>query len=140
MGHNGARRTFLLLNKHFEGHRIPYAVVADFVASCTVCQKDRRGMTDSITPTVRHLKPAHARSRMGMDLLTVTPTDKLGNTYIHVIGNHFTHHIGLYPSKDKTAVAAATAIFQHVCNFGMTEELITDPGSDYTSEMMAHLT
>ena len=140
MGHNGARRTFQLLNKYFEGHKIPYAVVADFVATCAVCQKDRLGMTDSITPTVRHLKPDHAKSRIGMDLLTVTPTDKHGNTCMHVIVNHFTHHIALYPSKDKTSLAAATALFQHVCNFGMTDELIMDPGSDYTSEMMAHLT
>ena len=140
MGHNGARRTYQLLNQHFEGHKITYAVVADFVATCAICQKDRLGMTDTITPTVRHLKPAHANSRIGMDLLTVTPTDKQGNTYIHVISNHFTHHIGLYPAKDKTALTAATALFQHVCAFGMTDELITDPGSDYTSEMMAHLT
>jgi len=58
-------------------------------------------MTSTIKPTIRHLKPEHARSRMGMDLLTVTPVDKNGNNYIHVIGNHFTHHVGLYPSKEK---------------------------------------
>ena len=139
MGHHGVVRTWQLLTKHFVGHRIPYAIVKDYVASCKVCQKERLGMTSTISPTIRHLKPDHARSRIGMDLLTVTPVDKNGNQYIHVIGNHFTHHIGLYPAKDKTALTAATALFQHICVFGMTDELITDPGSDYTSEVMAHL-
>ena len=139
MGHHGVVRTWQLLTKHFVGHRISYAVVRDYVASCRVCQKDRLGMTSTIAPTVRHLKPDHARSRIGMDLLTVTPTDKNGNQYIHIIVNQFTHHIGLYPAKDKTGLTAATALFQHICAFGMTDELITDPGSDYTSEIVLHL-
>ena len=139
MGHHGVVRTWQLLTKYFVGHRIPYVVVKDYVASCKICQKERLGMTSTIAPTIRHLKPDHARSRIGMDLLTVTPMDKNGNQYIHVIGNHFTHHVGLYPAKDKTALTAATALFQHICVFGMSDELITDPGSDYTSEVMAHL-
>jgi hypothetical protein len=70
----------------------------------------------------------------------IIATDMHGNTYIHVIGNHFTRHICIYLAKDKTALTAATALLQHVCAIGMTDELITDPGSYYTSEMMAHLT
>jgi hypothetical protein len=37
MGHHGVVRTWQLLTKYFVGHRIPYATVRDYVASCSVC-------------------------------------------------------------------------------------------------------
>jgi hypothetical protein len=48
MPHAGARRTYLGLCKYYPGHSIPYRYVADFVATCPVCQKDRLGMADSL--------------------------------------------------------------------------------------------
>eukprot|EP01040_Poterioochromonas_malhamensis_P012520 gene12520-biopygen2685 len=62
MGHYGARRTWKLLGTFFPGHHIPYHVVEEFVATCPICQKSRLGMTDSIQPVVRHLKPEGRRS------------------------------------------------------------------------------
>ena len=76
--HFGARRTWLLLNKQYPGHRIPYRFVQDFISNCAVCQKDRLGMTDGLEPVIRHIKPPHQRSRVGVDRLTVTPADKQG--------------------------------------------------------------
>jgi hypothetical protein len=46
--HWGIRRTWLLLNKYFPGHRIPYQVVSDFVKECPTCQKNRLEMTEGI--------------------------------------------------------------------------------------------
>jgi hypothetical protein len=139
MGHHGTRRTYHLLNEYFEGHRIPYEVVAEFVASCSICQKLRLGMTDSIQPIVRHLKVSGPHSRLGMDTLTITPKDIHGNCLLHVMTNQWTHHSGLYPAKEYTALTVATALFQHVCLYGMTEELICDPASNFTAEVMTHL-
>jgi len=82
MGHHGARKTWKLLNEHFPGHRIPYRIVEEFVSSCAICQKDRLGMTDTIEPVYRPLLSGQKRRMVGVDTLTVTPTDKFGNTYI----------------------------------------------------------
>ena len=140
MGHHGARRTWILLNKYFAGHKIPYALVADFVSTCSRCQQFRFGMTDEIQPLTRHLKVDHARSRLGIDTLTVTPVDVYGNGLIHVIVNQWTHHCGLYPAKEYSALTVATALFQHICLFGRTDELMCDPASNFTAEVMQHLT
>ena len=59
--HLGARRTWNSLNKLFPGHKIPYREIADFVATCPVCQKLRLQMTDNIQPIRRHLKPPNHR-------------------------------------------------------------------------------
>jgi hypothetical protein len=139
MGHFGARKTWLLLNEHFPGHSIPYSFVADFVASCAVCQKDRLGMTATLVPFVRHLKPPERRSMVGVDTLTVTPADENGNSYLFVVVNHFTKFTGLYPSPTRDAVAAATALFQHFCHYGLVDSIISDPGSEFTNDILSHL-
>ena len=86
--HFGARRTRLLLNKKFPGHRIPYSYVQEFISNCAICQKDRLRMTDNLQPVVRHIKPPHQRSRVGVDRLTVTPVDKNGNNTLIVMVEH----------------------------------------------------
>ena len=109
MGLNGARRTWLNLCKYFPGHSIPYHFVAEFVATCAVCQKLRLDMVDGLDPVVRHLKPPHSRSAIGIDTLTLTPPDDEGYCYLIVVVNHFTKFAFLHPSKNKDALSVAHA-------------------------------
>jgi hypothetical protein len=140
MAHNGARVTWKLLNKHFPGHRIPYRFVADFVATCPVCQKDRLGMVDTLDPIVRVIKPPHRRSLVGVDTLTITPPDDRGNQYLTVVINHFTKLVGLYPSATSSAVDAAKALFSYFSTYGLVDAIISDPGTEFTNEVVSHLT
>ena len=137
--HHGIRRTWLQLNQHFPGHRIPLKTVAEFVERCPICQKNRLGMTDALEPIYRTLKPEHRRKRVGVDVLTITPADKLGNKYCVVITVHATKFVDIYPFPTHDALSLATALFQFYARFGVFEEIISDPGSDMTSEMVAHL-
>ncbi len=140
MGHFGARETWKTLNRLFPGHGIPYRIVAEFVATCAVCQKDRLGMADQLAPVVRHLKPLHRRAMIGIDTLTVTPRDKFGNQYLTVIKNHTTHFAALYPAPHHDALSTATAVFQFICWFGLIDSIISDPGSEFMNEVVSHLT
>jgi hypothetical protein len=139
MSHSGIRQTWLRLNEFFPAHRIPYRIVAEFVATCPICQKDRLGMTDTLQPVIRHLKPPYKRSTVGADTLTITPTDKNGNSYLVVIVNHFTKHSFGYATPTHDAISTATALFQYFCTFGLVDSIITDPGSEFTAEVVQHL-
>jgi hypothetical protein len=139
MGHNGARRTWKLLNELFPGHRIPYRLVEEFVSSCAICQKDRLGMTDAIQPVYRTLQSGQKRRMVGVDTLTVTPADKYGNCYVIVIVVHATKLVFLHPAQNKTAEETALALFRFFAQYGVYEYLISDPGSDLMSEVVAHL-
>ena len=96
-------------------------------------------MTGSLTPLVRHLKPEHRRSIVGVDTLTITPADELGNEYLFVVINHFTKHAGLYASTTHDALSVATALFQHFCRYGLVDSLISDPGSEFMNDVVEHL-
>lgn len=137
--HPGARRTWIALNNKFPGHKIPYQFVSEFVASCPTCQKDRLQMTNNLQPIYRHLRPPHHRSRIGIDRVTITPADNYGNTNAIVIVAHFSKHVMVYPASDYNAQSAATSLFSYFCHFGLFDELISDPGSDFLSDTVKML-
>jgi hypothetical protein len=74
-----------------------------------------------------------------VDRLTITPADKAGNTTAVLIVEHFSKHCGVYPTKDYSAIAIATALFQYFCTFGLFEEVWSDPGSDIMAEVVTQL-
>jgi hypothetical protein len=140
VGYFGGRRTYNLANKHFPGHGIPIRVFMELVATCAICQKYRLGMVDNLSPVIRHLKPAHHRGVIGCDTLEVSPRDKYGNLYIDIIVNHTTKLAKLYAESEKTTVLTSTSLFQYMCSYGLFDVLMTDPGSDFKSEVVGHLT
>ena len=38
MGHHGVKRTWVLLNKHYPGHGVPFKVIEDFVQTCVLSE------------------------------------------------------------------------------------------------------
>jgi exodeoxyribonuclease-3 len=138
--HFGALATWRMLQEQFVGHGIPMAYVRFYIRECAVCQKYRRTLTNDRIPHVtRHLKVPGPRSTVGIDGFKMTPPDKHGNSYIHVLVNHFTKHVYLHPSKLQNAEGAANAILTYISLFGRFTKLISDPGSDYTADTVLQL-
>jgi hypothetical protein len=135
-GHWGVRQTWLDLNKLYPGHRIPYRLINDFVNSCPICQKDRLRQLDNIQPVTRHLHQDRPHRTVGIDHLTITPEDKNGNKVAIVIVDLFDKFADPSPHKDYTAETAATALFKHICDYGMVDTVVSDPGSAFTSEVV----
>jgi hypothetical protein len=96
-------------------------------------------MTDFLIPAVKHLKPPHWRSRIGVDQVTITPKDKNGNCVCVVIVDHFSKHTGIYPFAEYTAETVATALFQYFCAYGVFDEIISDPGSAIMADVVTQL-
>ena len=137
--HHGARRTWLLLNKEWPGHKIPLSTVTDWVTSCPVCQKARLNMTTGVEPPIRHIKPETHRSTIGIDTLKISPQDELGNSYIFVVTNHWSKHTQLYPVKEKSAETMAACLFKYFTTFGLCDQILTDPGSEFDNKLIPSL-
>ena len=91
------------------------------------------GGATSIDPTHTSYSP------LQMDLIRYQPADSMGNCNCIVLVDHFSKLVSAYPAKDYDALTAATALFQHMCTFGLYDEIISDPGSDFMSQMVASL-
>ena len=83
--------------------------------------------------------PDHHRTRIGIDALAITPPDEDENCMAIVIVELKTKHVAIYPGKDYNQVTAATALFQYMCTFGLHDEVISDPGSQFLSDTVQQL-
>jgi hypothetical protein len=136
--HLGARRTWMTLNQHFPGHGISYAQVAEHLACCLGCQKARLGMNEVLVPIVRHLKNPAPRRTVGCDHLSLDE-DKYHMTGVYVVRDHFSKMVFIHPVKVPSSTNAATALFLYSVYYGCFDYLNTDPGSDFTSQVVSEL-
>jgi hypothetical protein len=127
--HYGARRTYQNLKHFFPGSRIPFHRVQQFVKDCPRCQANAHKWVKDIKPIRRVLIPKDFRTRIGIDHLDITPTDKHGNMVAIVIVNLKTKLVYIYPTKTKDMHTVATAIIQFICTYGLIDEIVSDPGS-----------
>jgi hypothetical protein len=137
--HFGVRKTYLRLHELFPGHKIPYAVVENYVAVCPTCQKMRIGMTDNIQAVPRNLKVTSFHSRVGVDHLTVTPPDVEGHCCLIVVVVIFSRFVKSYAAKDYSADTLALSLFQFYCTYGTFDEIISDPGSAMLADSVSIL-
>ena len=137
-GHFGVRKSWMLLNEKFPGHGISYAQIAEFIAACVVCQKIRHSMTEVLIPIVRHLKTSGPRRVVGIDYLSLEPDD-FGMIGVYVVRDHFSKILFIYAVKEQSAINAATSLFLYSIYYGCFDYLASDPGSEFTSELLAEL-
>ena len=134
--HWGAQRTWQTLNKRFPGHHIPYRYIQEKVEECIVCRLYRNTFDTHIEKVYSHIKPEHARARVGFDGLTVTPPDEQGNTHLIVIVDFFKKYVWAMVAKDYSAKSVATALFVYYCTFGVYDEVWSDSGSNILNDVV----
>jgi hypothetical protein len=96
------------------------------------------GFVNNLPDVVRHLIPPAGRHTVGIDTLTL-PTDENGYTYLIVIVVMATKLAKIMASRDKSANSTAMALFFYCTTFGVPDELRSDRGSDFTSEVISLL-
>ena len=134
LGHGGAARTYAKLHKFFPGLKVSIRYVEDFVRACPICQKLRLDMSGSLSAPVRFVDPQHCRQFCSFDTLYVSPADEEGYMALHCVRMIPSRLIGLYPVKELGAEGVALALFQYFVTYGVTEVLITDPGSNINAD------
>ena len=140
VGHWGARATLKKLDSLFPGHAIPFQHVVEFVSTCPICQKLKHDYVDKLEPLTRNLRHVDPRHAVGVDTLTVTPADSKSNSKIIVVVVHFTKFAMGYAFPEVNAINIASALFQFFCSYGIYQNIITDPGSEFGNEIVQYLT
>lgn len=140
-GHHGLERTWGMLKEHFPNHPVRKDALAKFIQCCPICQKNRLPVTNAtrVPVVVRHLKVPSERHMVGVDTLSVTPTDKYGNRYLIVIVNFFTRFVAVYPTPHRDAETLASSLLQFFTNFGTFDYVRSDPGSELMSKTVQQL-
>ena len=137
--HYGWSRTWELAKKSFPQATISQAAVKEYVRTCPICQKTRDVGIRPLSSRALTLKPATYRTRIGIDHVAMTPADRHGNRCLILIVEHFSHFPQAYAAADYTAETVARVLFSHITVFGVFDELISDPGSAFLSEVVVKL-
>ena len=136
-GHTGRRRTQWRILQNFWWPRLNRDIL-QYCRSCSTCQKEgapkRRAMLQPLPAVDQPFK------RIAIDIVGPLPRTKQGFKYILTVIDHSTRFPLAVPLKETSAKTVAEALQNHVfCMFGLPEELISDQGTNFTSEVMAAL-
>lgn len=136
--HYGAYQTWYRAKLAYPQANISITAVREWVKNCGVCQKFRDVGIRSLPEQTLTLKKGSYRKTIGIDHLAVKE-DKNGNKVVIMIVEHYSHFPQIYPAKDYTAEEVARVLFKHITTHGVFEELASDPGSSFCSDVVKQL-
>jgi len=76
---------------------------------------------------------------LNIDFMGPFPPDEYKNTYVLTIIDSFTRSVGLYAVAEQTAKEAARMIMRHVGFFGCPSRIVSDKGTQFTSDLVKEL-
>jgi hypothetical protein len=138
VGHNGVEITLQRLRGlglHWQGMRKD---ISKFIRSCSLCQKQ----------SLQHVKNTAASFTLGdyipfqrvyIDTIGPLTVSEDGNKYIIVFVDAFSRWVRLYERKDVSAMSAATAMLDWICNYGCPSEIVTDQGTQFVNELIKQM-
>jgi len=138
-GHFGWHKTYNLLRLHHPETRISSEAVRQFVSDCPTCQKYRTPNSNTKNKEVLHAIPIRTTHGLVTADTFKMPKDDYNNTHILVIINHLTKMIDLKALNSKDSSNIVKALYEHMCDNGVPEQILTDPGSEFNNNDMESL-
>ncbi|KAL5489210.1 hypothetical protein EMCRGX_G018277 [Ephydatia muelleri] len=136
-GHLGKHKTAKKILRRFYWPTL-YKDVEDFCRSCQVCQKfsKQKVVKAPLIPLPVVIEPFR---RVVMDIVGPLPRTKSGNRYILVICDYATRYPEAVPVKAVDAEHIAEELVRIFARVGIPEEMLTDQGSNFTSQLLSEI-
>ena len=112
--------------------------VKKFVKECFDCQKVKPPKR-YCKPKLMPLGPTRTLMIVTMDMAGPLPETPRGNKYILAMCDHFTKHVKVFPMKGQTAKEVAEKCMDYCMTFGIPEAILTDQGTNFTSQVVESL-
>ena len=112
--------------------------VRQFCRSCLNCVS-RRGPGHRQRPPLNPIPVKGPFHRVAVDVLQL-PLTSSGNKYIVVFMDYLTKWVEAFPTSDQQASTIARLLVEHIiCRHGVPEELLSDCGSNFLSDLVLEL-
>ena len=137
MGHLGAKRVVQLAQERFYWPHMAREV-HHYVENVCQCVKKKKPWKEQRAPLHR-IMTSEPFELVGIDYMHLDPAVG-GYEQLLVVVDHFTHFAQVYPTKNKSARAAADKIFNNfVLKFGFPKMLHHDQGKEFENKLFARL-
>ena len=136
-GHLGKKKTANRILGRFYWPTL-YRDVADFCRSCEACQKSThcRGARAPMIPLPVMAEPFE---RIAMDIVGPLPRSRAGHRYVLVVCDYATRYPEAVPLKTIDAECIAEELVKIFARMGIPKEILTDQGSNFTSQLLAEV-
>ena len=134
--HMGSTKTLNRIEAHFFWLCISLDV-QKFCATCPQCQivahklKSHRAPLNPVKPVTEPFR------KIAIDIVGELPRTTTG--YILTIVDYATRYPEAIPLRNTSSKTIADALFRYLCRVGIPEELVSDQGSNFISNLMAQL-
>ncbi|KAL5516790.1 hypothetical protein EMCRGX_G002203 [Ephydatia muelleri] len=136
-GHLGKHKTAKRILRRFYWPTL-YKDVEDFCRSCQVCQKYSKQKV-VMAPFIPLPVVTEPFRRVAMDIVGPLPRTKTGNRYILVMCDYATRCPEAVPVKAVDAEHIAEELVRIFARVGIPEEMLTDQGSNFTSQLLSEI-
>ena len=136
-GHLGKAKTTRRVTQRFYWPSL-YADVARFCKACPSCQKTstKRSPRAPLVPLPIIEEPFR---RIAMDIVGPLPRSRSGKKYILVVCDYATRYPEAIPLRSIDASSVAEELMQLFARVGVPKEILTDQGSNFTSQLLTEL-
>ena len=141
-GHSGEKLSIKTFNQFYFIPHLPLWF-SIFIHDCIECQTNKHFpiKPQNISPPLPFYENAtHFNYRISMDTKGPISPSSQNNSYIFVIIDAFSHFVVTNPAPHITSKYAIQTLLHHwITKFGPPQYLVTDRGTEYINQDMAHL-
>ena len=135
--HFGRTKTTDYIHRHFVWPGLRREV-AEMCKRCRTCQKTARGSLRKAKLVPLPVIEVHF-TRIAMDMVGPLPRTEEGHRCILTIVDYGSRFPDAIPLKTTTRQDVAEALLEYFSQVGLPEEILTDRGSNFTSDLMEKL-
>ena len=136
-GHMGRMKTAQRILQRFYWPNV-FKDAAEFCKTCPECQKTTPGKK-TFAPLIPLPIIEEPFQRIAMDLVGPLPRSRSGNKYILVICDYATRYPEAIPLRSIDAGHIAEELIKVFARVGVPKEILTDQGSNFTSQLLAEV-
>ena len=137
-GHLGEEKTLGRLKERFywPGH---FTDVRNWCKTCAACAMRKTPPTRGRAP-LKNIQVGYPMQMVAMDILGPLPESDSGNSYLLVASDYFTRWVEVYAIPNQEALTVAKKLVDEMfCRFSPPEQLHSDQGRQFESELIQHI-
>ena len=137
-GHLGEEKTLLKVKERFYWPGMQ-GDVQDWCRTCATCATRKTAPTRNRAP-LQTIKTGYPMQVVSVDILGPLPESEAGNSYVLVAGDHFTKWMEAYAIPNQEAITVARKLTDEMfCRFSPPEQLHSDQGRQFESDLIKHI-
>ena len=133
-GHLGVRKTYDRLARHFFWVGM-HKDVALYCRTCNVCQRLGKADKHQRAPLINLPVIGNIFSKIAVDIVGPLKKCKSGNRFILTVIDLASHFPLAFPLQTHTAAEVVRCLIQVFSHYGFPDELLSDCGSEFMSEL-----